>query len=150
MKINIKSLLFHTLVPLMLAFTITMLIGDYKPYLESLTKPLELPGYVFFIAWTILYLIMGISAYFIDNTDDNKSMKLYYIQLIINLAYPFVFFYLHNILFATIMTIAMLVLSIIIAIKFYKIKKVSGLLFIIYILWLLLANYIQIGIYYLN
>ena len=69
MKINIKSLLFHVLVPLMLSYTIIMLIPDYKDYLDSLKKPLELPSIVFQIVWPVLYVLIGISAYIVDNKN---------------------------------------------------------------------------------
>ena len=153
MKFNIKSFLFHILVPLMLSFTITMLLPDYSEYLQSIKQPLVLPSIVFMIVWPILYILMGVSAYFIDNSNNKnspKAMKYYYIQLFINLSYSFVFFYLHNIPIATIITLSLLVLSIVVFIKFIKINKIAGYLFIPYILWILIANYLQVGIYFLN
>ena len=156
MSINFKSLLFHTLVPLMISFVIAMLIPNYQDYYNSLNVPLRLPPIVFIISWSILYIIIGVSAYLIENnktkeeTEINKALRLYYIQLIINFSYMIVAFWLRLITVAVLVTIALLVISIIIVIKFYKINKVSGLLFVPYILWLILANYIQIGIYFLN
>ena len=87
-KINLKSLLFHVLVPMMLVFTIMMLIPDYRPFLDSINKPLNIPNIVFVIVWPILYVLMGISAYIIDQkegNDINIAMKMYYIQLILNI-----------------------------------------------------------------
>ena len=126
MKINIKSLLFHVLVPLMLSYTIIMIIPDYKDYLNSLKKPLELPSIVFQIVWPVLYVLIGISAYIIDNKNSKSSsfnMKLYYILLIINLTYPIVFFYLHDLVISSIMIVTLLVLGVIITIRFFKSKK---------------------------
>lgn len=153
MKVNIKSLLFHVLVPLMLSYTIIMLIPDYKDYLNSLKKPLELPSIVFQIVWPVLYVLIGISAYIIDNKNSKGSsfnMKLYYILLIINLTYPIVFFYLHDLVISSIMIVTLLVLGVIITIRFIKESKISGLLFIPYNIWLVLATYIHLGTYYLN
>jgi len=153
MRINIKSLLFHVLVPLMLSFTIIMIIPDYKDYLDSLKKPLELPSIVFQIVWPVLYVLMGVSAYIIDNKESSNvasNMKYYYILLLINLTYPIVFFYLHDLVISSIMIVALLVLGIVITYKFYKESKLSGILFIPYVLWLILATYIHLGVYYLN
>ena len=153
MKINIKSLLFHVLVPLMLSYTIIMLIPDYQDYLDSLKKPIQLPDIVFQIVWPVLYVLMGINAYIIDNKNSKDSsfdMKLYYILLIINLTYPIVFFYLHDLVISSIMIVTLLVLGIIITIRFFKESKLSGILFIPYNLWLILATYIHLGVYYLN
>lgn len=153
MKINIKSLLFHVLVPLMLSYTIIMLIPDYKDYLDSLKKPLELPSIVFQIVWPVLYVLIGISAYIVDNKNSKTSsfnMKLYYILIIINLTYPIVFFYLHDLVISSIMIVTLLVLGIIITTRFFKESKLSGILFISYNLWLIIATYIHLGTYYLN
>ena len=75
MKFNIKSFLFHILVPLMLSFTITMLLPDYSEYLQSIKQPLVLPSIVFMIVWPILYILMGVSAYFIDNSNNKNKGK---------------------------------------------------------------------------
>ena len=130
-----------------------MLLPDYSDYLKTIKQPLEIPSIVFAIVWPILYILMGVSAYLIDNSNcenSSKAMKYYYIQLFINLSYSFVFFYLHNIPIATIITLTLLVLSIVVFMKFIKINKLAGYLFIPYILWLLVANYLQVGIYFLN
>ena len=156
MKINLKSLLFHTLVPLMISFIITMLVPNYQDYYNSLNVPLRLPPIAFIVAWTIIYICSGLSAYLVENnntTDEreiNKALRLYYVQLLMNFSYTIVAFWIKSIVFATIITIVLFVLVIIMTIKFYKINKVSGYLLIPYLLWLILANYIQIGIYYLN
>ena len=156
MKINLKSLLFHTLVPLMISFIIAMLIPNYQEYYSSLNVPLRLPPIAFIIAWTIIYILSGLGAYLVENANSidekeiNRVLRLYYLQLLINFSYTIVAFWVKSIVLATIITIILFALVIIVAIKFYKIKKVSGLLFIPYILWLILANYKQIGIYYLN
>lgn len=156
MNINLKSLLFHTLVPLMISFIIAMLIPNYQEYYNSLNVPLRLPPIVFIIAWSAIYILSGVGAYLVENSKSgnvdeiNKGLRLYYIQLIINFSYTIVAFWLRLIVLSTIITIVLLIMVIFVAYKFFKINKVSGLLFIPYILWMIIANYIQIGIYYLN
>ena len=152
-KIKLKSLLFHVLVPMMLVFTIMMLIPDYKEFLGTINKPLELPDITFVIVWPILYVLMGISAYIVDQkegNDINLAMKMYYLQLILNIIYPIVFFYLHSFVFGAIITLAILIILVHMMLRFYKINKVSFYLLIPYLLWMLIANYLQLGIYYLN
>ena len=156
MKINLKSLLFNTLVPIMISFIIAMLIPSYQNYYESLNVPLRLPPIAFIIAWLIIYILIGLGAYLIENNqklsekETNKVLRLYYLNLLINFSYTIVAFWIRSIPFATIITLVLLHLTVIVAYKFYRINKVSGLLFIPYILWLIIANYIQIGIYFLN
>lgn len=149
---NIKSLIFHVFVPLMLSFTISMFL-DYGEYLSILDKPFEMPSIVFQIVWPILYVLMGLFAYVIDNSDNPKTnviMKIYYLQLFINFGYSIVFFYFQNIVLAAIMTITLLVMVIVLINKSYSIKKFSSYLLIPYFIWLVIANYLQIGIYFLN
>lgn len=149
---NIKSLIFHVFVPLMLSFTISMFL-DYGEYLSILDKPFEIPSIVFQIVWPILYVLMGLFAYVIDNSDNPKTnviMKIYYLQLFINFGYSIVFFYFQNIVLAAIMTITLLVMVIVLINKSYSIKKFSSYLLIPYFIWLVIANYLQIGIYFLN
>lgn len=152
-KINFKSLLFHLFVPLMLSFIISMLIGDYSSYYNSIVKPVTVPSIVFPIVWTILYLLMGVSAYIVDNSDNpnsDKAMRFYYIQLLLNLLWTPVFFLFKLKGGSVILTILLLIFVLLTAYKFYKINKVSGLLFIPYILWTVFALYLTTGIYFLN
>ncbi len=72
-KVNLRSLLFHVLIPIMFAFIISMLVGDYSDYYNSINKPLNVKEIVFPIVWSILYLLMGISAYLVDNSTDPKK-----------------------------------------------------------------------------
>ena len=152
-KINFKSLLFHLFVPLMLSFIISMLIGDYSSYYNSIVKPVTVPSIVFPIAWTILYLLMGVSAYIVDNSDDpnsDKAMRFYYIQLVLNLLWTPVFFLFQLRGISVILTVLLLLFVILTAYNFCKINKISGLLFIPYILWTVFALYLTTGIYFLN
>lgn len=152
-KINFKSLLFHLLVPIMLSFIISMLIGDYSEYYNSLVKPINVKGIVFPIVWSILYLLMGISAYIVDNSENqnsDKAMRYYYIQLVLNLLWTPTFFYFKLRGGSVILTVMLLVAVLVTAFNFFKINKVSGLLFIPYLLWTIFALYLTTGIYFLN
>ena len=137
----------------MLSFIISMLIGDYSEYYDSLVKPVNVGRTVFPIVWSILYLLMGISAYIVDNSDNvdsEKAMSYYYIQLALNLLWTPLFFYFKLRGASVILTVALLVFVLITAYKFYNINKVSGLLFIPYMLWTIFALYLTTGIYFLN
>lgn len=152
-KINFKSLMFHLLIPLMFAFIISMLIGDFSTYYESINKPLYVSPIIFPIVWSILYLLMGISAYLVDNSNDEKSdnaMRFYYLQLILNLLWAPVFFYFKWRGISLILTIMLLIFVFITSYKFYKINRLSGYLFIPYLLWCSFALYLTSGVYFMN
>lgn len=149
-KINFKSLLFYSLIPLMLGFIVAMIIPDYKDFYSSLNKPFNLPAIVFPIVWSILYVVMGIAAYFVDEEGDDKAIRLYYIQLFVNLLWTPVFFGLKSLLWGMIVALLLAILVILTAIKFYQSRKLSGYLMIPYVIWSLFALYLTISIYALN
>ena len=71
-----------------------------KMWYPLLSKPeLTPPNVVFPIAWSIIYLCMGISIgiIFLSNSIKRKELiKLFGIQLIFNFTWSILFFYLRN------------------------------------------------------
>ena len=152
-KFNLRSLLYYTTIPLMLAFTISMLIPDYSGYFQTLNKPFNIDSKVFIIVWTILYILMGLSAYLVDNSNEENikgALVLYYVQLFVNLMWPVLFFGFKQILLALGLLGLLIILVVILIVKFYKINKVSAYLLIPYLAWLLFAFYLNLQIFLLN
>ena len=59
--------------------------------------PLSPPGWLFPVVWTILYTLMGISAYIIETSDADAEEKsdalmIYNYQLIVNFLWSIFFF----------------------------------------------------------
>lgn len=151
MVISIKKLLYLFL-PLISGSLIGLLISNFMNY-SGLTKPpLSPPGIVFPIAWTIIYILMGISyLLFKSNTFYTKEEdKIYYSQLIVNLSWSIFFFIFKWYFFSIIWTILLLILVIILIIKFYNKYKLSAYLNIPYLIWLIFAIYLTVGVYLLN
>ena len=127
--------------------------GDMDTYKYLSKPPLSPPSVLFPIVWTILFILMGISAYMVYvSKDRNKdsALTVYVIQLIINFFWSIIFFSLKLRLFAFIWIILLLVLIIIMIVKFYRISNKSGLLQIPYLIWTCYATYLTIAIYILN
>ena len=95
---------------------------------------------------------MGIAFYLYKNNsqNDKKINILYYIQLTLNLLWSIFFFILKWRLFTVIYTIIFTIIVIILLIQFYTKYKPAFYLNIPYLLWLLFATYLTIGIYILN
>ena len=137
---------------------ITVFIGslpaffiNFKNYEDIIKPPLSPPGFLFPIVWTILFILMGISiARVMDKTDDKSLLILYFTQLIINALWTPIFFGLKAYLFAFIWILILLGLVIYLTIRFYHIDKVSSYLLIPYIIWLVFAGYLNLGVYILN
>ena len=96
---------------------------------------------------------MSISFYLAlksSNIDQKSSLKIYLFQLIINSTWTLIFFGFRNYLLGIIWIILLIVLVITMLVNFYQKNKLSGLLQIPYLIWLLIALYLNIGIYVLN
>ena len=117
-------------------------------YSNYITPPLSPPGILFPIVWSILYLLMGISYTISSKNKDIK--KFYYLNLIFNYLWTFIFFTL-DLKFLAIIWIIILDIIVILMIKaFYQDNKLATYLQIPYLIWLLFATYLTIGIYILN
>lgn len=117
------------------------------------TPPLSPPGILFPIVWTILYILMGISAARIYTANNNKwssSLSVWSVQLIVNFLWSILFFNYQAFLLSFIWLVLLLILIMIMIILFYKIDKAAGLIQIPYFLWVTFAGYLNFAIYLLN
>ena len=139
-------------IPIILGTIIGILLMDSYVFYQGLIKPpLAPPNWLFPIAWSILYLLMGISYYkIIDKTDDVIVRQIYRIQLFFNLVWPVIFFVFELLLLSSIWIVCLDVLVIIMIYMFYKIDSKAGLLQIPYLIWILFATYLNISIFILN
>ena len=120
---------------------------------KELNKPINVPGIIFPIVWSILYLLMSISLYIVlekDNKDKQKAIISYIVQLIINSLWSLIFFGFEAYLFSFIWIILLLISVVVMIINFYKVNKTAAYLQIPYVLWIIFAGYLNLGIYLLN
>lgn len=148
-----KNLIISILIPNILGF-LGSLIGNVQNGFEGITKPsFTPPALVFPIAWTILYILMGVSTYIIyesNSKEKTKSLIIYGIQLILNASWTFFFFNLNWFFFSFILVIIILILVIIMIYKFYNINKTAAYLQLPYVLWLIFAAILSYNVYLLN
>ncbi len=137
-------------------FAVGMLTKEgTKIYAETLIKPvLSPPGIVFPIAWTILYALMGISTARVILSDSSKarskSLLFFGIQLVLNLAWSFIFFGAQRFDFALIELLVMIAVVIAMVVQFMKCDSIAGKLQIPYIAWLCFATYLNAAVMVLN
>ena len=121
---------------------------------DGINKPaFTPPAIVFPIAWTILYILMGISSYLIfesDSSEKDSALLIYGIQLVINSLWTFFFFNLKWFLFSFVLVLIILLLVIVMIIKFYKINKTAAYLQIPYVVWLIFAAILSYNVFLLN
>lgn len=147
-KIYLKSIL----IPVIIGGIIGLIISNSIDYNSLIKPPFSPPSILFPIIWTILYILMGISYGILDcNSQLNSSINfIYYFQLFVNALWSIFFFTLKWRLFSFIWILLLDLLVIIMIIKFYKKHKISGLLQLPYLLWVLFASYLNLGVYLLN
>ncbi len=115
--------------------------------------PLSPPGWLFPVVWSVLFVLMGISAAIVFLSDSpyrNKALQVYALQLVVNFFWSIIFFNLEARLFAFFWLLLLLALVIWMFFLFRKISPLAAYLQIPYILWLLFAAYLNVGVYLLN
>lgn len=149
---KIKTYAISILIPVALGAVVGLVISGAMDY-DSLEKPpLAPPSVLFPIVWSILYVLMGVSygRLSVRGLNDSEATSVYFAQLAVNLLWPVFFFVLKWRLFSFIWIIALLVLVITMAIRFYRRDKAAGLLQIPYAAWVAFASYLNLMAYSLN
>lgn len=115
--------------------------------------PLTPPDFLFPVVWTILFILMGISAYLIFESNSDlriPALAVYSVQLAVNFLWPVFFFTFQAYLFSFIWILLLWALIIVMIVLFSKISKPAAVLQIPYLLWVTFAAYLNLGIYLLN
>ncbi len=129
--------------------------ANIHPWYEGLNKSaLTPPGFVFSIAWSILYALIAIVGWALWENRNNTKIKhlvyLYFIQLVMNWAWTPLFFKLHWLSFSFLWIVVMVCLNGIIIVSIKHEKKAIALALIPYLLWLMFATYLNGVIWVLN
>lgn len=148
---NIFKNLFYIFLPLMIGVIVGFISQPSVEYTNLIKPPLSPPGILFPIVWSVIYLLMGIS-YFILKKEKNTTLEsiVYYIQLFVNALWSIIFFNLEWYFFAIVWIILLDILVAIMIYLFYRKNKLSAYLNIPYMIWIIFATYLTIGIYVLN
>lgn len=140
------------IIPILICFFVGLTASYFqadaiKTWYPSLNKPdLTPPNIVFPIAWSIIYLCMGVSIglIYLSNSLMKKGLiKLFCIQLFFNFAWSILFFYLQDPLLGLIDILALDICVTIYAVRSYPVRKVSSYLFLPYIIWIYFATYLN-------
>lgn len=155
-KFKIKDLLINILIPLAGGFLVGFINKNSMGIYSELEKPFfSPPGIVFPIVWGILYVLMGLASYRIrllgkEGKDVSSSLFFYYIQLILNFLWPFMFFTFKLYGLAFIELVILFVFILITFINFFLKDKIAGILLVPYLLWTTYAGVLNFFIWLLN
>lgn len=154
MNIKWKELIISIAISLGVGALSGFLTRNSMSLYQELVKPsLSPPGWVFPLVWTILFILMGISAYMIyisDSKDKEQALRIYILQLMVNFYWSLVFFNMQAYLLAFIILIILWLLILLMIRKFSEINPIAGILQIPYLLWVTFAGYLNLAIYILN
>lgn len=149
------------LVPLGGGLVISLLTRDTMEKFGTFNQPpLAPPAWLFPVAWTILYVLMGVASYLIytkyrDGKKAEKSLAktaliVYGIQLVLNFIWTPLFFTagLYWVAFAVLML--MWIAEIVLLVLAFKTSRAAFWCLLPYLIWTTFAAYLNIGIAILN
>ncbi|MBC7912683.1 MAG: tryptophan-rich sensory protein [Pyrinomonadaceae bacterium] len=152
------------IITIVVCIALPLMVGGIAGYATSasigswystLHKPFfNPPNWLFGPVWTCLYILMGISLYIIwkspATATRTKALRVFLIQLTLNFAWSFIFFYFHETGWALIEIVMMWVSILIMILTFYRINKIAAYLQVPYLLWVSFATVLNASIWYLN
>ncbi len=152
MKKSTKSYIFFIALSLGIGALSAFLTRNNMNIFDTVTKPpLAPPAWAFPVVWSVLYILMGISAarvYLREPQSD--ALTVFAINLALNFFWSIIFFNLRAFGFAFIWLLLLLAVVIIMTVKFFRVEKLAGYLQIPYIFWLILAGYLNLFIFLAN
>ncbi len=116
----------------------------YPTLVKSALTP---PGYVFAVVWSVLYLLMGISAGLVWNSRAMYSwmlVLLFVVQLVLNLAWSFCFFYMKSPVLAFAVLVVLFMFVVLYVAGSYTRNRWAAIMNIPYLLWLGFAGYLNL------
>jgi tryptophan-rich sensory protein len=129
--------------------------GYGNRWFNALQKPDFMPpGWAFGVAWTILYILMGLALAIIIHARGARgrglAVGLFLVQLLLNLAWSPLFFRAHQVGNALALILLLFVLVAVTTWLFWRIRRAAGLLLLPYLAWLGFASALNCEIGRLN
>lgn len=156
MKIEWKKLMICILIPLAVGGLSAVLTKNGMREFMSVSKPaLTPPMWLFPVVWTILYIVMGITSYLVLVSGEEQqkvegALRLYGVHLVVNFFWSIIFFNMQMYLFAFFWLLLLWAFVLLVGLAFYRIRKIAGAPWILYLLWVTFAGYLNWMVYALN
>lgn len=133
----------------------TVPAGDANGWYVALVKPeLTPPGWVFPVAWSLLYVMTGLALALVLSARGSRlrglGVALFVAQLACNLAWTPLFFGAHKVGAAFLLIVAILGLSVLTTVVFAQVRRVAAWLMVPYMVWLAFAGVLTWRINQLN
>ena len=152
--VNITLSVAIVLIPMVVGVISASFAGDQmQSFGEMNQPPLSPPGWLFPVAWTILYIMMGFAFLIIIRSEHQYkvgAIGLFISQLMMNGLWSPVFFGDKDFYGALVLLRLMLITTVIDTITMWQISKTAAKLMMPYIAWMLFAMYLNAGVLLLN
>jgi translocator protein len=142
---------------LLLGFTSARIApaGAQNRWYAMLAKPAATPpDWVFPVAWTTLYVLMGLALAVVIHARGSRlrgaAIALFAVQLLINLIWSPLFFGLHQVGWAIAVIVAMFVAALATTLMFGRIRALAAWLMVPYLAWTVFAGVLTWQIARLN
>ncbi|MBD0831669.1 TspO/MBR family protein [Aestuariibaculum sediminum] len=120
-------------------------------YLNLNKAPWTPPGWVFGAAWTSIMLLFSLYMAFLwQNQPTKKVLALFIIQFILNVGWNFVFFNQHYIGLGLLVILLLTATVCIFQFDYRKVLALKSLLITPYLIWLCIANSLNLYIWLYN
>ncbi len=154
--ITILKFIVSLIIPLGLGSVAGMVTSEAIPeWYASLNRPsFSPPSWLFGPVWTAIYILLGISLFLVwkrpSGADRNRALLVFVVQMVLNFAWTFIFFYFKMLQLALIEIVVLWLSILVMMLWFYKVKPLAAYLNIPYFLWVSFATVLTAGYYYLN
>jgi len=113
------------------------------------------PNRLFGPVWTVLYVLMGVSVFLvwqsgITSSDAMIAFTLFWIQLAFNALWSVIFFGMKSKGGGVVIIAILWLLILATIITSFQVSLWAGILLIPYIVWVSVATYLNVGIWWLN
>lgn len=141
-------------IPVVVGMLSARIAGDQmKTFGELNQPPLSPPAWLFPIAWTILYVLMGLALMLIISSYHeyrSSALILFATQLVMNFLWSPAFFVDRDYVKAIVILLIMLTATVILTVIAWRINKAASIMLMPYIAWMLFATYLNAGVGILN
>lgn len=132
--------------------TVSSIPTWYRPLKKPAWTP---PDWIFAPVWTVLYLLMGTSAWLVSRfgwqrRDVRTAMGLFGGQLALNAIWSPIFFGLKAPGIALMEIVPLWGVLAATVVQFYRVRPLAGLLLVPYLLWTSFATALNAGVWWLN
>lgn len=121
----------------------------------NLAKPsYQPPSWLFSPVWMLLYILMGISFYYVWkkplSRERNVAVMVFLVQLLLNFFWSILFFSLHSPSLALINIVLMWLAILLTILSFSRLSKTAAWLLVPYIMWVSFATVLNWDIWRMN